>query len=132
MSIWLIYSIEVKRVTAMGELMGLIPGMALDLTENDCDGEPWDFNIEAKRQHAMEMVKSKKALLLIGSPMCSAFSQLQHINFSKMSAADVSKVKEYGRKHFEFCRELYQAQHRNGFNFLHEHPVVGRMRKSRR
>ena len=27
-----------KRVTAMGELMGLIPGMALDLTETDSDG----------------------------------------------------------------------------------------------
>ena len=54
--------------------------------------------------------------------MCSAFSQLQHINFSNMSAADVDKIKEHGRKHLEFCMELYQEQHRNGVYFLHEHP----------
>ena len=69
----------------MGEIMGLIPGMSLDLTENDTDGQPWDFNKEEKREKAMRLVKSKKALLLIGSPMCAAFSQLQNINFSRMS-----------------------------------------------
>ena len=54
-----------KRVTATGELMGLTPGRALDLTETNSDGEPWEFNVESKRQKAMEMVQSKKALLLI-------------------------------------------------------------------
>ena len=39
-----------------------------------------------------------------------------------MSEADANKVKEYGRKHLEFCMELYQEQHRNGFYFPHEHP----------
>jgi len=34
----------------MAELMGLVPGMALDLTSNDCDGKPWDFNVAEKRE----------------------------------------------------------------------------------
>ena len=102
--------------------MGLMPGMALDLTENDCDGKPWDFNVEEKRQRAMELVKSKKALLVIGSPMCSAFSQIQNINFSKMTADDVIKVKAYGTRHLEFSLQLYEEQHKNGLYFLHEHP----------
>ena len=66
-----------------------MPGMALDLTVNDVDGMPWDFNVEEKRNKARQMVYEKRALLLIGSPMCSAFSQLQSINFSRMSKADI-------------------------------------------
>ena len=57
-----------KRVTGMGELMGLIPGMALDLTTDDVDGQPWDFNDPQKRTRAM-VVRDKKALLIVGSPM---------------------------------------------------------------
>jgi len=38
-----------KHVNAMGELMGLIPGISLDLTTDDIDGKPWDFNIEEKK-----------------------------------------------------------------------------------
>ena len=111
-----------KRVTGMAELMGLVPGMALDFTTDDHDGKPWDFNIEEKRERAMSLVKSKKALLIIGSPMCSAFSQLQNLNFCKMSKDDIKAVQDYGRKHLEFCMELYRAQHDNGLYFLHEHP----------
>jgi hypothetical protein len=111
-----------KRVTAMGDLLGLMPGMALDLTTLDTDGKPWDFNDEQKREKAKKMIKEKKALLLIGSPMCAAFSQLQHLNFGRMTPEDVEKVKEHGRRHLEFSLELYRLQHENGLYFLHEHP----------
>ena len=56
------------------------------------------------------------------SPMCSAFSQLQSINFSRMNKEDVAKIVEYGTRHLEFCAELYRIQHDNGLYFLHEHP----------
>ena len=48
------------------------------------------------------MVKNKEALLVIGSPMCAAFSRLQHLNFAKMSEEEVKLVIEYGSKHLEF------------------------------
>ncbi len=54
--------------------------------------------------------------------MCTAFSQLQYISFAKMSAEEVEVVKEYGRKHLEFCMKLYKAQVNQGLYFLHEHP----------
>ena len=111
-----------KRVNGIGELMGLAPGMSLDLTENDVDGLPWDFNNPAKRAKAEQLVRSKKALLLIGSPMCSAFSQIQGINFCRMSPTEIEKVLNYGRTHLEFCAKLYKLQHENGLYFLHEHP----------
>jgi len=91
-----------KRVNAMAELMGLIPGMSLDLTNNDIDAKPWDFNIEEKRGRAERLVREKKALLLIGSPMCSAFSQIQNLNFARMTPAEVDQVVKYGTKHLEF------------------------------
>lgn len=111
-----------KRVNGIGNLLGLAPGMSLDLTELDIDGQPWDFNVPEKCARAEKLVRDKKALLLIGSPMCSAFSQIQGLNFSKMDAADVQKVIAYGTKHLEFCLKLYKLQHDNGLYFLHEHP----------
>ena len=65
------------RVTGMADKMGLIPGLAMDLTTCDEFGNPWDFNVEAMRAKAKKIIKSKAALLLIVSPMCSAFSRLQ-------------------------------------------------------
>jgi len=61
------------------------------------------FNNLAKRPEAEQLVRSKKALLRIGSPMCSAFSQktlkVQGINFCKMIQEDIEKVFSYGRPH---------------------------------
>ena len=111
-----------KRVNGIGEMLGLIPGLSLDLTENDVDGQPWDFNIKEKRDKARRLVTEKKALLVIGSPMCSAFSQIQGLNFARMTPDEVEKVIIYGKRHLEFCTELYKIQHSNGLYFLHEHP----------
>ena len=74
------------RVTCMAERLGLVPGMAFDLTQVDPDdGKPWDFNDVRKRNKAYRYVARNKPLLLIGSPMCAAFSQLQAFNFAKMT-----------------------------------------------
>ena len=111
------------RVTAMAKRMSMIPGFALDLTQLDPDdNKPWDFNDPEKAAKAKQLIKDKKALLVIGSPMCSAFSQLQSINFSKMTKEEVDKVVQYGTRHLEFCIELYNIQINQGLYFLHEHP----------
>ena len=62
-------------------------------------------------------------MLLVGSPMCTAFSTWQMIN-NKIScpvtvAADLRRAKE----HLAFCVELYRLQARGGRNFLHGHPA---------
>lgn len=72
------------RVNGMAEHLGIIPGMSLDLSGCDPDdGEPWDFNNEAKRKKAMDKVLAKEALLVIGSPMCKSFSKLMNWNWKK-------------------------------------------------
>ena len=47
------------RINAMIERIGLAPGMSLDLTTMDPeDNQPWDFNVEEKRDKARRLVES--------------------------------------------------------------------------
>ena len=86
------------RVTAAAKLppeLRCIPGFAPDLTTADANGRPWDFDIAENRRRAREMVLSKKPMLLIGSPMCTAFSAWQRINRHKRDDSVV--LREYVR-----------------------------------
>ena len=65
------------RVTAATKLLPelrLIPGFAVDLTTADVDGALWDFDSKVMRDRAMKKVREERPQLLIGSPMCTAFS----------------------------------------------------------
>ena len=75
------------RVTGMAENMGLILGLAMDLSTYDEHGNPWDFNNATMRQKAKAIVKSTAAMLLVVSPMCSAFSRLQTFNVKRRMSA---------------------------------------------
>ena len=105
--------------------MNLILGMAFELTKLDEeDGLPWDFNITAKRNKARAIVQRERPLLLIGSPMCAAFSHLQRTNFAKLNKEQSDKIMQHGRKHLEFSMELYKEEQTHGLYFLHEHPAT--------
>ena len=58
-------------------IMGVIPGLAMDLTTRDERGNPWDFNCCVMRAKANKLIKLSAAVLLAVSPMCAAFSRLQ-------------------------------------------------------
>ena len=79
------------RITKAAKLLpeyGVVPGLAFDLTVNDEDGRPWDFNIPAQRRRAREMLEQQRPLLLVGSPMCTAFSTWQAISTLKGYVAE--------------------------------------------
>ena len=61
--------------------------------------------------------------LLIGSQMCTAFSQFNNIKYMHMFQEEVTQRIEYGRTHLEFCARLYEIQWRAGRYFRHEHPT---------
>ncbi len=112
-----------ERVNGMAARLGVMPGLSLDMTSNDpTDGKPWDFNTKEKRDKALDMVLGKRALLVIGSPMCRAFSKLQNWNFKRMKPEKRDKMIAEGRAHLRFCMMLYRIQVENGMYFLHEHP----------
>ena len=99
------------RVSAVAKLcpsFGILPGFALDLTTHDHDGRHWDFDEEEMRTRAWAKVKEEKPLLLIGSPMCTAFSAWQHINNKKRDPTIVAEEFARGMRHLSFCCELYE------------------------
>ena len=79
----------------------LTPGLAFDITVNDPDdGQPWDFNVRAKREKAREILRKQQPYLLIGSPMCTAFSSWQHLNNARMgNTAKARRQEERDRAH---------------------------------
>ena len=62
------------RVTMMAKEFGLRPGDALDLTTG------WDFDLASDRGRAVELLQTNPPKLLIGSPICTMFSNLQRVN----------------------------------------------------
>ena len=71
------------RVTAAAKLLPelkLIPGFALDLTVADTDGRLWDFDDVVMRDRVRKRLLDERPMLLVGSPMCTAFSTWQRIN----------------------------------------------------
>ena len=60
--------------------------------------------------------------MLIGSPMCTAFSTWQALNESKTSDLEaMRRAKSKAVKHIEFMVSLYMEQYEAGRYFLHEH-----------
>ena len=85
-----------------------MPGMALDLTTTNSKGEPWDFNDPAKRDEAEKVLDEQRPHLLIGTPMCIAFSNIQNLNKAKRDPKIVAAEIEKARVHRRWCCHLYQ------------------------
>jgi hypothetical protein len=113
------------RVSALAKELpsyGIAPGLALDLTVPDENGEPWDFSRPSMRIKAEKLLDEQKPTLLIGTPMCTAFSAWQYINNKKRDPQIVESEKKSGRAHLAWMCKLYRKQMSEGRLFLHEHP----------
>ena len=69
-----VYSLP--RVAAAAELLPslrIIPGASLDITVNQENGEPWDFDILENRLKARALYEEQRPALLVGSVICTAF-----------------------------------------------------------
>ena len=94
---------RVTQALKMLPSMGLIPGFALDLTTNDENGNPWDFNCPGQRQKARQLRAETKPYFLIGPPCCTMYSTCGYINATRqdpearrraMPKADVHEVRD--------------------------------------
>ena len=102
------------RVTVTARNWGFRTGEAMDLTTG------WDFNKKSDQDRAWRHVQEYKTFLVIGSPCCTMFSQLQGLN--KWGPEQWKKYRE-GVKRIEFLLEIYRHQMEQGRIFLHEHPL---------
>ncbi len=111
------------RVMAYAQKLGLAPGFALDLcTADPNDGTPWDFDVPARRDKVLLRVQTEQPKLLIGSPMCTAFSLLQDLSKGKGNIEEKKRLLARATKHVHFCITLYWERFQNGRYFLHQHP----------
>ena len=53
---------------------GCAPGLALNLTVLDENGEAWDFSLKRMWDKAEKLIATQQRTLLVSSPMCIAFS----------------------------------------------------------
>ena len=102
------------RVTLEARKFGLKAGEALDLTNG------WDFTRRYHQERAEKYIEVEKPLVLIGSPPCTPFSQLQSLN--PVTEKSKRKWKE-GVEHIKLLVKLYKKQVGEGRVFLHEQPA---------
>jgi hypothetical protein len=98
------------RVTKEGEKFGSKVGEAMDLTTG------WDFRKEEDQKRAMDYIDQYQPKLVIGSPMCTMFSVLQH--WSKWTEEEQRRWCE-AREHIRFVIKVYKKQAHEGIWFLH-------------
>ena len=93
------------RVTAAAKLLPelkIIPGFALDLTVADSDGRLWDFDDVVVRDRARKRFFTERPMLVVGSPMCTAFSTWQRINNRIRDPVTVQGELKRAKQHLEF------------------------------
>ena len=100
-----------RRVGLQAKKFGWVPGEAMDLTTG------WDFNKEEDRSRAEDYIDKEEPIVLIGSPPCVAFSQLQSL--VEDSPRKAQKLEE-GIQHMQFNVNLYKTQVDAGRIFVHE------------
>ena len=95
---------------------------ALDLRTLKPSGQPWDFTKTSDHRLALWLVRTRKPTWMIGSPPCTAFSSLMHLNKKKMSPQQFDAMLREGRLHLHSMIQIYVEQIKNHGHFLHEHP----------
>ena len=112
------------RSTKIAERYGISSNGSFDITIMDPDDNmPWDLNKKEKRDKVRHIIKTCRPTLVIGSPMCTAFSSLQNMNKSKQHSEERKKAMKEAVMHMKFACEIYEMQIEDGRYFLHEHPL---------
>ena len=103
------------RVVTVAAAAGLRAGFSLDLTVPKPEGGVWDFSRRSCRDAALKLTREQRPYLLIGSPPCTAWSNLQNLNACRPGGrARVGAAKQRARVHLLFCCRLYREQLEGG------------------
>ena len=99
------------RVTDVAKKYGISNFGTFDITVNDPeDGMPWDLNLKSKLNRLRKIMKECKPSLLIGSPMCTAFSALQNMNTKSKDSPERKHRMMEAISYMKFACEMYEFQ----------------------
>ena len=77
----------------VGKEKGLRAGTSFDLQT------VWDLSTKDDRQSMWKQPKEEKPSLIVISPPCGPFGQLQELNFGKMDPGKVMRIIQTGLEH---------------------------------
>ena len=100
--------------------MGWLQEISFDLRTG------YDLTNETTQRHVKAQIEKSGAVLVICSPPCTKFSQLQELNLylnDEKWAEEFEKERQLAIKHIDFCLELMRGQQRRGRYLLFEHPA---------
>ena len=99
------------RTSVLADRYGITGKGSFDITGIDPDdGMPWDLNKKDKRDKVRDIIKTCKPTLVIGSPMCTAFSSLQNMNSNNKGSEEHKKAMKEAIMHMKFASEIYEIQ----------------------
>ena len=104
------------RTTPVGRRMGLVAGQALDFRT------VWDFRLPRLKEAALRYVRKVRPKLVIGSPGCSVFSQLQNLCGAHWDRNRRDRLEE-AQNHMRFFVGGVLGTSQSRTLVLHEHPV---------
>ena len=112
-----------SRLTSQAGLLGLRGGWALDVAHAcSVTGRKWDCLKEEDRAWCRRMVYRDRPQLLVLSPPCTLFCQLQHLSPNGLPEVRCPEEWKRARAMVEFAVELCHIQKRAGRAFVFEHP----------
>ena len=83
----------------------------------------WSMSGEEQMEEIEQRIRDEEPVLLIGSPMCRAFSTLIELTQAgKPSEVELKSLVERCVTHLKFCFRMHETQRNAGRLFLHEHP----------
>ena len=110
------------RLCPRARAFGLLPGYSIDLSTEKPGGGCWDLSREEDREAAKELQQRVKPWVLVGSPPCDPFSQLQRLNDARRMPEQRQEVRQRGLLHLRCAVAMYRRQMQENRYFLHEHP----------
>ena len=106
------------RVLPVVRCKGLRGSLSLDILTG------WDFNSHELRQLSLKLLSVLSIMMLILSPPCTAFSELQRLwNYKKMTKEAVERQWEQGMVFLRHAMQCATLQHAAGRRFVFEHPA---------
>ena len=76
------------RVVMQGMKIGLRAGSSMDLLTG------WNFELKVDRDRALRQIEEEERMLVIGSPPCTYFSELQELNKHNQRHNEDLRIKE--------------------------------------
>ena len=110
------------RVVPYCQRKGLSGGWSLDKLVTDSRGKPWDFDDPARRRDAEKLIRKTRPKLLIGSPMCTYFSNIMNLAKLRMAPGEFERRLEHAVDHLRFMFSLFELQISLGGYIFFEHP----------